>query len=80
MVLSKLIRKAKKAMPKLKTHRGAAKRFRTTASGKFKRGHSHARHILTSKTAKRKRKLDIDAMVSESDEQRVKDMLPYGRK
>jgi large subunit ribosomal protein L35 len=67
-------------MPKLKSHRGAAKRFRTTASGKFKRGHSHARHILTSKTAKRKRNLDLDVMVSESDEKRVKDMLPYGRK
>ena len=36
-------------MPKLKTHKGAAKRFRSTASGKFKRGHSHARHILTKK-------------------------------
>ena len=67
-------------MPKLKTHKGAAKRFRSTATGKFKRGHSHARHILTSKTSKRKRNLDLDVMVSESDEQRVKDMLPYGRK
>ncbi|MDQ1524631.1 MAG: large subunit ribosomal protein [Pyrinomonadaceae bacterium] len=66
-------------MPKLKTHKGAAKRVRTTASGKFKRGHSHARHILTSKTAKRKRQLDIDTLVSESDEQRFRDMLPYGR-
>lgn len=66
-------------MPKLKTHKGAAKRVRTTASGKFKRGHSHARHILTSKTAKRKRQLDIDTLVSEADEQRFKDMLPYGR-
>jgi large subunit ribosomal protein L35 len=66
-------------MPKLKTHKGAAKRVRTTASGKFKRGHSHARHILTSKTSKRKRHLDIDTLVSESDEQRFKDMLPYGR-
>ena len=66
-------------MPKLKTHKGAAKRVRTTASGKFKRGHSHARHILTSKTAKRKRHLDIDTLVSESDEQRFRDMLPYGR-
>lgn len=67
-------------MPKLKTHKGAQKRFRTTASGKFKRGHSHARHILTKKTSKRKRSLDIDVMVSESDHQRVSDMLPYGRK
>jgi len=66
-------------MPKLKTHKGAAKRFRTTASGKVKRGHSHARHILTKKTAKRKRVLDIDVLVSESDEERVKRMLPYGR-
>jgi large subunit ribosomal protein L35 len=66
-------------MPKLKTHKGAAKRFRTTATGKVKRGHSHARHILTSKTTKRKRQLDIDVMVSEADEERVKRMLPYGR-
>jgi large subunit ribosomal protein L35 len=66
-------------MPKLKTHKGAAKRFRTTATGKVKRGHSHARHILTSKTTKRKRHLDIDALVSESDEDRIKRMLPYGR-
>ncbi len=54
-------------MPKLKTHKGAAKRFRTTATGKIKRGHSHARHILTKKTNKRKRLLDIDALVSKSD-------------
>lgn len=66
-------------MPKLKTHKGAAKRFRTTAAGKVKRGHSHARHILTKKTAKRKRLLDIDGMVSVADEGPVKRMLPYGR-
>ena len=66
-------------MPKLKTHKGAAKRFRTTATGKVKRGHSHARHILTSKTAKRKRLLDIDGVVAEADVQLVKRMLPYGR-
>ena len=66
-------------MPKLKTHKGAAKRFRTTATGKVKRGHSHARHILTSKTAKRKRLLDIDGVVADADEQLVKRMLPYGR-
>ncbi len=67
-------------MPKLKTHRGAAKRFRQTASGKFKRGHSHARHILTKKSTKRKRLLDIDVLVSESDQKRVESMLPYGRR
>ena len=66
-------------MPKLKTHKGAAKRFRITATGKVKRGHSHARHILTSKTTKRKRILDKDVMVSEADEKPVKRMLPYGR-
>ncbi|MCI0339194.1 MAG: 50S ribosomal protein L35 [Acidobacteria bacterium] len=67
-------------MPKLKTHKGAAKRFRTTATGKIKRGHSHARHILTKKKAKRKRQLDIDTLVSEADQKRVEEMLPYGRK
>ena len=66
-------------MPKLKTHKGAAKRFRITAGGKVKRGHSFARHILTKKTAKRKRQLDIDAVVSKADEKLVKRMLPYGR-
>ena len=66
-------------MPKLKTHKGAAKRFRLTATGKVKRGHSHARHILTSKTHKRKRILDIDVLVSDSDMDRVKAMLPYGK-
>ena len=66
-------------MPKLKTHKGAAKRFRMTATGKIKRGHSHARHILTKKSTKRKRHLDIDVMVSRSDQERVEAMLPYGR-
>lgn len=66
-------------MPKLKTHKGAAKRFRLTATGKIKRGHSHARHILTKKTTKRKRQLDVDTLVSEGDQKRVESMLPYGR-
>ena len=66
-------------MPKLKTHKGAAKRFRITATGKIKRGHSHARHILTKKTNKRKRLLDIDARVATADQKRVEAMLPYGR-
>ncbi len=67
-------------MPKLKTHKGAAKRFRKTATGKFKRGKSHARHILTKKTSKRKRNLDIDTYVSKADQKLVEEMLPYGRK
>ena len=64
-------------VPKLKTHRGAKKRFKLTASGKIKRGHSHARHILTKKTTKRKRKLDQSALVSKSDLPKVRKMLPY---
>jgi large subunit ribosomal protein L35 len=66
-------------MPKLKTHKGAAKRFRITATGKIKRGHSHARHILTKKSNKRKRLLDIDVLVATADQKRVEAMLPYGR-
>jgi large subunit ribosomal protein L35 len=66
-------------MPKLKTHKGAAKRVRLTATGKIKRGHSHARHILTKKTHKRKRLLDIDTLVAKADQKRVEAMLPYGR-
>lgn len=66
-------------MPKLKTHRGAHKRFRTTATGKVKRGHSHARHILTKKTSKRKRFLDRDVLVDSTDAKRIARMLPYGR-
>lgn len=64
-------------MPKLKTHRGAKKRFKLTATGKIKRGHSHARHILTKKTTKRKRKLDQSDLVSRSDLSKVRKMLPY---
>lgn len=64
-------------VPKLKTHRGARKRFKLTASGKIKRGHSHARHILTKKTTKRKRKLDQSDLVSRSDLSKVRKMLPY---
>jgi large subunit ribosomal protein L35 len=71
--------KRKVIMPKLKTHKGAAKRVRLTATGKIKRGHSHARHILTKKTNKRKRHLDIDVLVSKADHDRVMSMLPYGR-
>ena len=64
-------------MPKVKTHRGAAKRFRKTAQGKFVRQHAFARHILTSKTRKRKRKLGQSDVVDPSDSGRVRRMLPY---
>lgn len=63
-------------MPKMKTNRGAAKRFKATAKG-FKRGQSHKRHILTKKTAKRKRQLRDTQMVAKQDVKSVKQMLPY---
>lgn len=62
-------------MPKLKTNRAAAKRFRKTAKG-FKRGQSHKRHILTKKSSKRKRQLRSAKMVHETDVKRVIQMLP----
>ncbi len=64
-------------MPKMKTHSGAAKRFHKTASGKFKRGQSKMRHILTSKATKTKRKLGGSAMISVADQPKVARMLPY---
>jgi large subunit ribosomal protein L35 len=64
-------------MPKLKTHRGAAKRFKKTASGKFRRSAAFKRHILTSKTTKRKRALRGTTEVAEQDQDRLKRMLPY---
>ena len=64
-------------MPKLKTHRGAAKRFKKTASGKIKRSNAFKSHILTKKTTKRKRALDMPSLVSKADLKRVQAMLPY---
>jgi large subunit ribosomal protein L35 len=64
-------------MPKLKTHRGAAKRFKKTASGKIKRSNAFKSHILTKKTTKRKRALDMPSLVSKADMKRVQAMLPY---
>jgi large subunit ribosomal protein L35 len=64
-------------MPKLKTHSGAAKRFKKTGTGKFKRGQSKMRHILTSKKTKTKRHLRTITLVSEADSPKVARMLPY---
>jgi len=64
-------------MPKLKSHKGASKRFKKTATGRVKRGHSHLRHILTSKDTKRKRKLRKGVMVSDADQARISRMIPY---
>ena len=63
-------------MPKLKTHRGAAKRFSFTGSGKIKRAKAFKNHILTKKNAKRKRGLGQTGLVSDGDTKRVVAMLP----
>ncbi len=65
-------------MPKMKTNRGAAKRFKKTASGGIKCGQSHRRHILTKKSTKRKRQLRKAAMIHGSDVRMVSRMMPYG--
>jgi large subunit ribosomal protein L35 len=64
-------------MPKLKSHRGAAKRFKRTKRGKFLRGSAFKQHILTSKTKKRKRKLKGTTAVADVDAAKLARMLPY---
>ncbi len=64
-------------MPKLKTNKGASKRFRRTGSGGFKCGQSHRRHILTKKSTKRKRQLRSPNMVHESDVRMISRLLPH---
>jgi large subunit ribosomal protein L35 len=63
---------------KLKTHRGAKKRFKITGSGKIKRGHSGKRHLLGTKKPGRMRKLKKLTLVSKADMLKTKQMLPYG--
>ena len=62
-------------MPKMKSNRGAAKRFRVTASGKIKRHSAYHSHILTKKSAKRKRNLRKETQVSAADAPRVRKMI-----
>ena len=64
-------------MPKLKTHKGASKRFKKTGTGKIMRHHANARHILTSKTRSRKRKLKHAVLADETDQPKLRTMLPY---
>jgi large subunit ribosomal protein L35 len=66
-----------RAMPKIKTNRAAAKRFRKTASGKYKCGHANRSHILTKKATKRKRNLRQGNHVRAEDAGRIDRMLPY---
>jgi large subunit ribosomal protein L35 len=62
-------------MPKMKTNKSAAKRFKKTGSGKLKRGHAFTSHILTKKSPKRKRQLRKGGMVSEADQKRMKRLV-----
>jgi large subunit ribosomal protein L35 len=64
-------------MPKLKTHRGAAKRFKKTGTGKFKRADAFKRHILTGKSTKSKRQKRGTEIVCDADTARLRLMLPY---
>lgn len=64
-------------MPKLKTHRGAAKRFRSTGTGKLRRHHAGASHILTKKSRKRKRRLRSATLISAADHKKTRALLPY---
>ncbi|EXJ22896.1 LSU ribosomal protein L35p [Alkalibacterium sp. AK22] len=62
-------------MPKQKTHKGSAKRFKRTGSGKLKRSHAKTSHMFANKTQKQKRKLRKSAMVSSADYKRIKQQL-----
>lgn len=64
-------------MPKVKTNRAAAKRFKKTGGKKVKRGTAFRRHILTSKSPKTKRQLRKPSYVADSDMKAIKDLLPY---
>ena len=66
-------------MPKLKTHRGARKRFKVTAKKKILRSKAFKRHILTKKSAKRKRHLRGGTIVKPADAKNVERMLPYAK-
>jgi len=65
-------------MPKMKTHRGAAKRIKKTGTGKLKRMRAFKSHILTKMTRKRKRRLRKADLVSKGDAKRINRLLPYG--
>ena len=64
-------------MSKMKTNRGAAKRFRRTGKGGYKRSQSHLNHILTKKSSKRKRKLGKTLQIADADVKSVRRLLPY---
>ena len=65
-------------MPKIKTNRGAAKRFKTTGSGKIVRSRAFANHILSKKTTKRKRNLRKSTLVNAANLKHINKLIPYG--
>ncbi|MGH7965107.1 MAG: 50S ribosomal protein L35 [Candidatus Binatia bacterium] len=64
-------------MPKMKTNRGAAKRFKVTGTGKVRRRHAYLRHILSTKTRKQKRRLRHPTLVDATDVKAIKRLIPY---
>jgi large subunit ribosomal protein L35 len=64
-------------MPKIKTHKGAAKRFSLTKSGKVKRGKAYRSHILNKKSTKRKRNLRHGTYIAAAEEKNIKQLIPY---
>ncbi|MDH7578401.1 MAG: 50S ribosomal protein L35 [Bacillota bacterium] len=64
-------------MPKMKTHRGAAKRFKRTAKGYWRRARAWKSHLLAKKTSRRKRRLRHPAIIGAADRERVERLLPY---
>lgn len=64
-------------MPKIKTNRGAAKRFKKSASGRIKRGSAFTSHILTHKSSKRKRNLRGGTMIAAADQKNIARLIPY---
>ncbi len=64
-------------MPKMKTHRGAAKRFKKTGTGKIKRSHAFTSHILEKKSSKRKRNLRKSGVMHPSDAKRIERLIAY---
>ncbi len=64
-------------MPKMKTHRGAAKRFKRTGSGKIRGSHAFTSHILEKKSPKRKRNLRKTSVLNSTEQKRVEKLLPY---
>jgi large subunit ribosomal protein L35 len=64
-------------VPKIKTHRGAAKRFKITGKGKIKRSRAYKSHLLTGKPSKRTKRLRTSTLVSDSEYVKIKRLLPY---